>query len=182
MQDWRAWIAQGRTRYTRILDSKPFIDTCYLIEHRLELKYFHFAQFILNPHRAAHRRKVSFCEDWELNISDISSRSSYGWLFSNTVDDSLQRQITKKSSNPKSKLVLSMLVTVLAFEHNISFATDFAANFGYDRFRIMPDIVSKLLCAAIWSRYAVRFESEQTPFFRICQVLDLDLLLCTGFD
>ena len=54
----------------------------------------------------------------------------------------------------------------MAFKHRISFATDLAANFGCNRFRIMPDIVSKLLRAAIWSRCAVRFESEYTPFPR----------------
>ena len=62
----------------------------------------------------------------------------------------------------------------------ISFATDLAANFGCNRFRITPDIVSKLLRAAIWSCCAVQFESEQTPF--LWQVVDLDLLLCTGFN
>ena len=45
--------------------------------------------------------------------------------------------------------------------------TDLAANFGCNRLRIMPDIDSKLLHAAIWSRCAVQFESEQTPFSRI---------------
>ena len=116
----------------------------------------------------------------------------------------------------------------MAFKHYISFATDLTANFGWNqfrimpdivskllratvrsccavlsrrpflwqvafdllpiwlrifgcnRFRIMPDIVSKLLCAAIWSRCAVWLESEQTPF--LWQVVDLDLLLCTGFN
>ena len=48
----------------------------------------------------------------------------------------------------------------------ISFATNFATNFGCNWFRIMPDIVSKLLRAAIWSCCAVLFESEQTPFPR----------------
>ena len=52
----------------------------------------------------------------------------------------------------------------IAFKHCISFATDLDANFGCDRFRITPDLVSKLLRAAIWSRCAVWFESEQTPF------------------
>ena len=52
----------------------------------------------------------------------------------------------------------------MAFKHRISFATDLAANLGCNRFRITPDIISKLLCAAIWSRCAVRLESEQTPF------------------
>ena len=54
----------------------------------------------------------------------------------------------------------------MAFTHSISFATDLAANFGCNRFRITPDIVSKLLRAAIWSHCAVQFESEQTPFPR----------------
>ena len=36
----------------------------------------------------------------------------------------------------------------------------------WDPFRIAPYIVSKLLRAAILSRCAVRFESEQTPFTR----------------
>ena len=49
---------QGQTRNTRILESKPLIDTYYCIRHRLELKYFHFAQFLLNPHRAAHGQVV----------------------------------------------------------------------------------------------------------------------------
>ena len=33
---------QGRTRYTRILDLKPFVDTYYSIQHRLDLKFPHF--------------------------------------------------------------------------------------------------------------------------------------------
>ena len=37
----------------------------------------------------------------------------------------------------------------MACKHRISFATNLAANFGCDQFRIMPDIVSKLLRAAI---------------------------------
>ena len=37
----------------------------------------------------------------------------------------------------------------MAFKHCISFATYLAANFGCNRFRITPDIVSKLLRAAI---------------------------------
>ena len=55
------------------------------------------------------------------------------------------------------KLVLSMLVT--AWLSNI-------ANFCWDQLRIMPEIVSKLLCAVIWRCCAVLFESELTPFFQ----------------
>ena len=71
----------------------------------------------------------------------------------------------------------------MTFKHCISFATDLAANFRCNRFRITPDIVSKLLRAAIWSGCAAcadQFESEDTPF--LGQVVDLDLLLSTGFD
>ena len=39
----------------------------------------------------------------------------------------------------------------MAFKHHISFAIDLASRFGCGRFRIMPDIVSKRLCAAICS-------------------------------
>ena len=55
----------------------------------------------------------------------------------------------------------------MAFKHRISFATDLVANFGFNRFRIIPespDIVSKHLRAAIWSCCAVWFKSEQMPF------------------
>ena len=55
------------------------------------------------------------------------------------------------------------------FQHSISFATNLTANFGCYRFRItlmIPDVISKLLRTAIWSRCAVQFESEQTPFSR----------------
>ena len=54
----------------------------------------------------------------------------------------------------------------MAFKHFFSFETDLAANFGCNRFRTTPDIVAKLLRAAIWSSCSVRFKSEQTPFLR----------------
>ena len=47
----------------------------------------------------------------------------------------------------------------MAFKHCISFASYLAANFGCYLFRIMLDIVSKLLRAAIWILCAVLFES-----------------------
>ena len=51
----------------------------------------------------------------------------------------------------------------MAFKYCFPFATVLAANFGCDRFRIMPEIVFKLLRTAIWSGCAVPLESEQTP-------------------
>ena len=58
LQDYNSQIVQvelnqGQTRHTRILEHKPFIDTCYPMGHRLELKYFLFPQFLLNAHQAA---------------------------------------------------------------------------------------------------------------------------------
>ena len=37
-----------QTLHTRILECKPLIDTSYHIWHRLELKYFHLAQFLFS--------------------------------------------------------------------------------------------------------------------------------------
>ena len=82
---------QGQTRNTRILECKALIDTSYRIRHGLELKYFLFAHFLLNAHQAAHRPRKS--ENREL---ERSSRSSYGWLVSYTIDDCSQRQIAQK--------------------------------------------------------------------------------------
>ena len=52
----------------------------------------------------------------------------------------------------------------MAFKHHISFVTYLAANFGCNQLRITPDVISKLLRAAIWTHCVVQFESEQTPF------------------
>ena len=49
--------------------------------------------------------QTSKSEDWELEMCDRSSRSSYGWLVSNTAGDCLQRQIAK------SNLLFGSLVT-----------------------------------------------------------------------
>ena len=116
---------QGQTRYTRILDRKSFICISSSIGHRLELKYFHFAQFLLNPHRAAHLPQKS--ENLELEILGRSSRSSYGWWVSNTVDDCLQRQIAKKIFKSKIEARPVKAGHFMAFKHRNSFATDAAA-------------------------------------------------------
>ena len=91
-QDCRSQIAQveyqGQARKTRILESKPLIDTSYRIRHRFELKYFHFAQIFL----IASGRVI---DAWSVTQQMI------------VYNDKLP----KKSSNRKSKLVLSTLVT-----------------------------------------------------------------------
>ena len=59
VQDCQSQIAQvehqGQARNTSILELKPLIDTSYRIQHKLELKYFHLAQFLLIAYRAAHQ-------------------------------------------------------------------------------------------------------------------------------
>ena len=63
VQNCRSQIAQveyqGQASNSRILERKPMIDTSYRIRHRLELKFFHLAQFLLNAYRAAHRPQKS---------------------------------------------------------------------------------------------------------------------------
>ena len=50
----------------------------------------------------------------------------------------------------------------VAFKYRISFATDLAVNFGCNRFRIMPEIVSKPLSIAIWSRHPFLGDSDRS--------------------
>ena len=50
---------QGQNRYTRILDSKPLVDTCDHIGHRLGLNFLLIAHVLLNAHRAACRPQKS---------------------------------------------------------------------------------------------------------------------------
>ena len=78
-------------------------------------------------------------------------QSSYGQLVSNTVDDCLQRQIAQKIFTSKSKIEASPVNIdhYMTFKDSISFATNLAAKFACDLFRITPDILSKLLRATI---------------------------------
>ena len=101
-------------------------------------------------------------------------------MASNAIDACLQRQIAKKIFKSKIEARPVNAGHYMAFKHSISFAIDLAANFGCNRFRITPDIVSKL-CAPL-SEVAVLFDSNlsRRPF--LGHVFDLDLLLCKGFD
>ena len=77
-----------------------------------------------------------------------------------------ERKIAQKIFNSKIKARSVNAGHYMAFKHRFSFATDLAANFGCNRFRIVPEIVSKLLRVAIGSLCAVPLLSEQTPFSR----------------
>ena len=107
--------------------------------------------------------------------ADLRDRAMDGWSVTQQMIV-YKDKLLKRSSNRKSKLVLSTLVTSNIC---ILFATILAANFGCYWFRItlievdsesLPDIISKLL------RAAILFDSNlsRRPFLR--QVMDLGAL------
>ena len=83
----------------------------------------------------------------------------------------------KKSSNRKSKLVLAG--HYMAFKHRILFAIDLAANLGWIDSESRQTSFQSFFAPP--SEVAVLFDSNlsRRPF--LGQVVDLDLLLCTGF-
>ena len=106
-------------------------------------------------------------EKWELitwNLGQIfksvQDQVMDGWS-ATVLDECLQRQIDKKIFKLKIKACPVNTDHCMAFKHSIWFETYLAANFGCNWFRITPDIISKLLRAAIRSLCAVLFESEQ---------------------
>ena len=64
-------------------------------------------------------------------------------------DECLQRQIAQKIFKSKIEARPVNAGHYMAFKHRISFATNLAVNLGCNRFRITPDIISKLLRTAI---------------------------------
>ena len=89
-------------------------------------------------------------------------------------------RLLKQSSLANQKLKLIQSTLVITWLSNIAFhllpiAT---ANFGSYRFRIMPDIVSKLLRADISVLF--KWNLSRLPF--LGQVVNLDLLRCTRFN
>ena len=74
----------------------------------------------------------------------------------------------------------------MAFKTELFICNQFGCKFwllSIQTQKVTPDIVSELLLATIWNRCAVWLESQdlsRRPF--LGQVVNLDLLLCTGFD
>ena len=66
-------------------------------------------------------------------------------MVSITVDKCLQRQIAQKIIKSKIKAHPVNAAYYMAFKNCIAFAAYLAVNLGFNRFRIIPDIVSKLL-------------------------------------
>ena len=112
---------RGQTRYSRIFERKPVINTYCSIGYRLEMKCFLFAQFFLKAHYAGPQIQKS--ENWGLESWDRSSRSSYWWLVSNTVDDYVLAQKILKSKIEAHPVHAGLY---MACKHCISFAIVFA--------------------------------------------------------
>ena len=68
--------------------------------------------------------------------TELRDRVMDGWSVThlNTVDDCLPSQIAKKFFKSKIEARPVNAGHYMAFKHSISFATDFSANFGCDRF------------------------------------------------
>ena len=77
-------------------------------------------------------------------------------------------------------LVTALLSNISGSFHLQLMGLQSSANFVCIRFRIILDIVSKLLLAAILICCAFNLNLSRPPFLR--QVIDFDLLLCTGFE
>ena len=126
-------VYQGQACNTRILECKPLINTSYCIWHRLELKYFHFAQFLLNAHQAAHWPRKVRTKNLKFR-TDLPDQVIYGWsvtsrwLFAKK-NCSENLQIENQSS-------ICQRWSLHGFKHHISFATYLAASFGCNQFRI----------------------------------------------
>ena len=81
------------------------------------------------------------------------------WLF--TKADCSQIFKSKIEARPER---CSQWWSLYSFQASYLICDTLAANFGCYRFRIMPDIVSKLWHTTVWSVCAVKLESELTPF------------------
>ena len=100
--------------------------------------------------------------------TDLRDRAMDGWSVIKQMII-LSSRLLKKSLNLKLKLVQSMQVSTcqyMAFKQGISFAIILTVNFGFNRFWIMPEIISKILRTAIWRCCTLWLESGQTPFTR----------------
>ena len=101
--EWMSQVQyQGQTRYIRILDSNPLINTYYSIGHRLELKFFYlhiFAKYQRSLGRSS-TSKLARTENLQFGI-DLQDLAMDGWSVTvtdqqwltiqlNTVDDCFQ--------------------------------------------------------------------------------------------
>ena len=164
------------SRPDKIYHCKPFQVCWYMLQQWTWIGvaiFFHWTIFAQCWSSSSH---TSENDNWELKIEDRKLRFSYEWLVSNTVNDS------RLLKNPQIQIETSPVNTGLciAFKHHISFATNLAANLGCNQFRILSKTVPKLLCNTNWSSCAVWWNLIRLPF--LGQVIDLDLLLCTGFN
>ena len=130
------------------------------------MKHFHFAPFFLNAHQAAHWPQKMKTDNlkFRTDLQDLVIEK-YGWLFCNTLDDCLQRQIAQKFLKSKIETLPVSAGHCIAFKYLrlISFATNGAAkqcklcflNHIRHCLQAFASCHLNLLC--------FQFESEQTP-------------------
>ena len=103
---------QGQTRNTRILERKPLIDTSYRIRYRLELKFSLSKIFDqCSSSSSSTSKNLEKVRTDNLKIrTDLRDWVMDGWSVTKKMDV-YKCRLLKKSSNRKSKLFLSTLVT-----------------------------------------------------------------------
>ena len=111
------------------------------VEFSLSSQLFSMLIEQLINHREQRTENLKIRTDFQDQVMDCWSVTQ--WMII------LVDRLLKKASNQILKLVLLLLLFYMAFKHCISFATDLAANFGCNQFRIMPDIVYWFFCTAI---------------------------------
>ena len=104
-------------------------------------------------------------------------RFSNGWLVSNTVDESLQRKISQKIFKSKIEcpvnaghyMNIAFHLQPIWLQNLVVIVSELLLTL-FPSFRVPPSEVDALLDSNL----------SRSPFLR--QVVDTDLLLCTGFD
>ena len=116
--------------------------------------------------KSLNRRSSLSCQHWSLHHDGFQIlHFIWNWFGCKLLLKSIQNH-TRHSFQAFSHCAVQLESeqTPFPWTGSISFATNWAANFGCNWFRIMPDIVSKHLHTPIRSCCAVLLESEQTPF------------------
>ena len=146
-----------QARHSNILDSKNHIDTYYRVGHIMDSLFAHFISMLtyqVFDFRNARSKNLKFRTDSRPSWT-IVSEIQWMMIFSSSL------LIERRSSQSHCRSLHDFLTSLLICVH---FGCNLAANFGCNRLKFMPEIVSKLDCAYIWSGCALRLESEQTPF------------------
>ena len=152
VMDCCSWIAQveyqGHTLYTRILEANLW--SVHLITFNIDWSW---NIFILHNFCSMLIKQVIDLKKWELRTWNLGQISKIKWWM---VGQQHSKWLYTKANCSKNLKIENWSLSCqrwslhyMAFKHHISLVTNLAANFDCNRFRIMPDIVPKLLHAAV---------------------------------